>query len=87
MYLSLYKALISLQLGFARASGANATSKPFQVAPLSGKTRDKVLMLSQLHLQLTVVGSGSLGKDIQNQSYPVNYLYLKGCLYISLLER
>jgi hypothetical protein len=64
MYPSLDKALIGLKLAFTGASGANAGAEPFQMAPLSGKTRDKVLMLGQLYLQLTLMGSRPPGKDI-----------------------
>ncbi|GAI08313.1 unnamed protein product, partial [marine sediment metagenome] len=64
MYPAADKALISLKLGFTGTSGANATTEPFQVTPLSGKTRKKVLMLSQLYLQLTSTGSSPLGKNI-----------------------
>jgi hypothetical protein len=49
-YPPLDKAPIGLKLGLTGAPGANATAEPLQVAPLPGKAREKVLMLSQLYL-------------------------------------
>jgi hypothetical protein len=57
---------VSLQLGFARASGADAAAESFQVGPLTGESRQQVLGLCQLYLQHTLFGPRPVGKDVQD---------------------
>ena len=61
------KASISFQLRFAWPPGADPAAKPLQMAPLSGKARQEILVLCQLHLELPLPGSGTPGEDVQDQ--------------------
>ena len=64
-------AAVRLQLGLAGASGANATALPGQADSHAGQARQKILVLSQLHLQPAFCGLGPLGKNVQNQGASV----------------
>jgi hypothetical protein len=46
-----------------------------------------VLHLGQLNLQLAFVGSGALGKNVKDQSGPINHAPVQGLFQIALLSR
>ena len=67
---------VGLQLGLAGAAGADGRGAaggglPHQVGPHAGQARKQVLVLRQLHLQLTLAGAGTLSENIQNEARAV----------------
>jgi hypothetical protein len=84
---TLDKAAVSLELGLPRASGADATSKAFEVRPAPGKARQKVFLLSKLDLQSTFMGMCPASEDVQNEGSAVDHLGIDHTLYIALLGR
>jgi hypothetical protein len=62
-----HAASIDLQLGFSRASSADASGQSVQVFPEPFQTREFVLQLGQLDLSLGNVGSCSLREDVKNE--------------------
>ena len=48
---------------------------PHHVSPHAGEPEQQVLVLGQLHLELTLSGLGPLGKDVQNQPGAVQHLH------------
>src|SRR5690606_41703288 len=64
---------VGFQLGFTRAAQTNTALLPFQVGPAAHQSGGLVFQLGQFYLQLTFVGTGALGKNIQNQAGTVEY--------------
>ena len=59
----------------SRASASGRSSGlPRQVSPGPGQPGKAVLILRQLHLQRPLTGMGVLGKDIQDDRRPVQYM-------------
>jgi hypothetical protein len=77
---------VCFKLRFSGASGADAGTEPFQVAPLPGQAWEKVLVLRQLHLQTTLVRARSPGENIQNQGHTVDDLHLEPVFQVLLLK-
>ena len=66
-------AAVRFQLALAGTSGTNAAALTAQTVAHAGKPGQKILILSQLHLQSSFSGSGPLGKNIQNQGAAVQH--------------
>ena len=60
---------------------------PFEVGPQPRQARQQVLQLRQFHLQTSLSGVGVLCEYVQDQRRPVQYLYLKRALQVTLLRR
>jgi hypothetical protein len=75
--LALDDAAVAFKLCLAGASGTDTTAESFQVAPLPRQTREQVLVLRQLHLELALAGPGPFREYIQNQGDAVDNLYLE----------
>ena len=73
-------AAVRFQLRLTRALGADGALAAgarlaLQVRPHTDKPGQQVLILGQLHLQAPLLGLGSLGENVQNQSAAVNDLH------------
>jgi hypothetical protein len=65
----------------------DATLLPLEVRPSAHKTGRLMLHLSQLHLKLTLVAAGTLGKNLEYQADSLNNLDAPDLLEITLLYR
>jgi hypothetical protein len=80
-------AAVSFQLRFTfTAAHANPAFLPRQVAPESGQSRQQVLQLRELNLQLAFFGAGALGENIQDQRRPIENLAIEDLLQIAALR-
>ena len=60
-------AAVFLQLGFARAAGADAAALAREAETPAAQARQAVAQLGQFHLQATGGAGGPLGKNIEDQ--------------------
>ena len=67
-------AAIGLELGFARAPGADAAAQPRQRVARADQSRQQVLELRQLHLELPFARLGPAREDVENELRPVDNL-------------
>jgi hypothetical protein len=74
-------ALVELELGFTGAAQTNTTFLPIQVGPATHQPGLRMLELSQLHLQLTLIGTGPIREDGENQlgagDHPAGEVFLQ----------
>ena len=68
---------VSLQLGLTRTAGTDGTLLAFQMAPHADQPGQQIFVLGQFHLKTALPGTGTLGKDIQNQGGAVQYAHLQ----------
>ena len=54
---------------------------------MSRKPRQKIFQLSQLHLKLSLIAAGALGKDIKNELTAIDDSNLKRGFQVALLRR
>jgi len=78
---------VDFQLSFPRPPCADATAEPRQMRPLACQTRQQILKLSELHLELAFAAAGALGKDIENQLATVDNPDFESHFQITLLGR
>ena len=64
-----------LQFHFAGTAGADASAQPGEENASSGHPGEAVILPSQFHLKFSGGAVGVLGKYLQNQAGPVQYLY------------
>lgn len=55
---------VGFELGFTRTAQTNPALLPFKVGPATDQTRSHMAQLRQLNLQLTFMGTRTLGKNI-----------------------
>ena len=82
-----YKAPISLKLGFPWPAQADAAFLALQVGPATHQTCGQMHQLRQFDLQLTRRGAGTLSKNIQNQTGPVDDPAVQRALKVEFLSR
>ena len=70
---------VGFQLGFARASCADAAAQPRHALAHTGQARQDILILRQLDLQLALAGARALCENIQNQRASIQHRSA-GCL-------
>jgi hypothetical protein len=58
------KTTVGFELGFTRATQTNPAFLSFKVGPATHQARRQVTQLRQLNLQLTLMGTRTLGKNI-----------------------
>ena len=80
------EAAVGLELGFARAAGADGAFEPLQVAPLAGESRQEVLVLGELDLEAAFAGAGALGEDVDDERGAVEDFDLEGVFEGALLR-
>ena len=80
---------VRLYLRLARPACADAASQTFQVTPLTGQPRQKVLGLRQLHLQTPLVRSSVTREYVKDERRTVDDLdlFLERTLQVPLLRR
>ena len=79
---------IQLNLCFTRAAPhTNTTLLALQMAPAAHQARAEVLQARQLNLQLALMATRALGKNLQNQHGTVIDRHLQQALKIALLGR
>ena len=79
--------MVGLQLGLARPARADASSQAGQLRSPSSQSRQPVVELGQLDLQLSLPGPGAAGEDVQDELGPVDYLAVECALDVALLGR
>jgi hypothetical protein len=65
-----HHALIEFELRLPRAAHTNTALLAVKVSPAADQAGGEVLQLSQLHLQLTLMGARALSEDIEDQAGP-----------------
>ena len=78
---------VRLKLCFTRAACADAAAELRHLNAASGESRQHVVQLSELHLQLTFSGSRMLGKNIEDQLRSIDHSPLNNLFDIALLGR
>src|SRR5690606_711987 len=78
---------VGFQLGFTRATQTNTALLPLQVSPAADQTGTQVVQLGQLDLQLALMGPGTLGENIQDQTGTVDDTAFQLTLEVALLAR
>ena len=58
---------VALQLGLAGATGADGALLTLQVLPHTKQPRQQIFVLGQFYLEAALLGSGPLGKDVENE--------------------
>ena len=76
---------IGLELGFAGATRADATTRTRKVCPQLCEAGQLVFKLRELNLKAAFTGACVQGKDVQNESATVNDLYAKHLFEATLL--
>src|SRR5262249_29689227 len=78
---------VGVELGLARAPGADAAAQTLEVGPLPDQSRQEIRELRQLDLQLALGGARALGEDVEDQCGPVDDLDAERLGDIALLDR
>src|SRR5690606_24629196 len=78
---------VGFELGFTRAPQTDTPLLTLQVSPAPHQPGRHMLQLRQLHLQLALVGTGPLRKDIQDHTGAIKHPALELALDITLLAR
>ena len=65
--------LVGFQLCLARTSRADAAAESAHRLVPDRQSRQIILILRQLDLELALSGFGALGKNVENQCAPVQY--------------
>ena len=86
------EAAVGLDLGLARAPGADAAvhppgAEPLEVGPQPPHPRQVVLELGQLDLQLALGGMGMVGEDVEDHRRAVDHRHAQRRLEVALLAR
>ena len=66
---------VNLQLSFAGTAGTDAAAKTRQRQALAHNTRQRILQLRQLNLQLTFISMRTLGENIKDKRRAVKHTH------------
>jgi hypothetical protein len=83
----LHAPAIDFQLRLTRATRADTASLPRQVIPHPGKTRQKILQLSQLDLQAAFPALSALRKNVEYQLRTIENFAREQILQVPALRR
>ena len=78
---------IRLQLSLARPPQTDPAPLPLKVGPPPDQSRREMSQLSQFDLKFAFMGLRPEGKDVQNQSGPVDHTATRNLLQITFLDR
>ena len=73
---ALQQALIQFELFFTRTAQTDTALFPIEVTPAANEARCHVFELRKLYLQLALVRTGALRKDVEDQARPRQYASL-----------
>ena len=76
---------VGLELGLARAAGADAAAESLEVLPHSPHPGKVVLELSELDLELSLGGARMLGEDVEDELRAIDHPELERVLEPALL--
>ena len=76
---------VGLQLGFAGPTQPDTALLSLEVSPAADQARAHVLQLRELHLQLALMGAGTLGEDVEDQPGTIQHAAFELPLQIALL--
>ena len=79
-------AAIGFQLSFARTAGADAAAELRHLHAASGQSREQVLQLRQLHLELAFAGAGVAGEDVEDELGAVEDAGVEFAFQVALLR-
>ena len=81
------EAAVGLDLGLARAPGADPAAEPLEVGPQPPHPRQVVLELGQLDLELALGRVGVVGEDVEDHRGAVDHRHPQRRLQVALLAR
>ena len=81
------EAAVGLDLGLARAPGADPAPEPLEVGPQAPHPRQVVLELGQLDLELALGRVGVVGEDVEDDRGAVDHRHAQRRLEVALLAR
>ena len=81
------EASIGLELGLTRSPHPDTAARLLEVRPHARETRQHVLELGELDLQLGFAGPRSRGEDVEDQLRPVHHALARGVLDVLALGR
>ena len=81
------QAAVGLDLRLAGAPGADPATEPLEVGPQAPHSREVVLELGQLHLELALGAVGVVGEDVEDHGRPVDHRHAQTLLEVALLAR
>jgi hypothetical protein len=85
VHASLDAAPVDLELGLARAAGADAAGLLAELDAATAETREPVAQLRQLHLHHALLAPGVLGEDVEDQRHAVDDVAPELLLEVALL--
>ena len=81
------QAAVGLDLGLARAPGADAAAEALEVGPQAAHAGEVVLQLGELDLQLALGAVGVGGEDVEDHGRAVDHRDAERLLEVALLAR
>ena len=81
------KTAVGFELSFPRSSQTNPPFLTLKVRPAANQSCRHILKLSELYLQLTLVGTRTLSEDVENQTGTVKNAARERPFKVTLLGR